>query len=315
MKSWFLILTIWFSIPQLLAQSPDMADMKKNIRILMKVIQSQFQDRDHHDDDRRAHLRPGDLRALYLKGQGILLSMELDLNSHFNNFEFSFDGDPFPQIPEAFEISEVPDVDWDDDHEVNVKEIEVREVIRAVAEDYREVLDEIEDSMNVDLDDDLATDRATRAKLRELRDKQRAMAREAREKVRTRHQELRGKKKILQEDREKIREEIKAYREQMRGEVETYRNKFQEIRTELVKNWDSNVAKVEDQLLDLICQYGAIRELPMEEHLTLYLKGADRSQNHSQGRVYVFSKKDLIACRNGEMTREQLKQKAQAYVF
>jgi len=81
--------------------------------------------------------------------------------------------------------------------------------------------------------------------------------------------------------------------------------------------WQAELAQFENTLHESVCEYGVVlRSLPDGEHLSLILKGlGNRENGRSEDRVIVFSKADLLRCRSGEISAQQLQQLAERYSF
>ncbi len=77
------------------------------------------------------------------------------------------------------------------------------------------------------------------------------------------------------------------------------------------------MAPMVDQVLEALCEYGGtLKSLPRDEYLTLVLADAVRDEKgRARDQIYVFHKTDLLACRDGELTLDQLRNKATSYSF
>ncbi len=314
------------------AGDSDLETMKKELRIFSKVLKASFGDEDdvfHRSRDRDT-LAPRNIEFIYLQDQGVIVHIQLGAD-RFALGDFSDFGDIhfFPDealIPdEDFELEtavlaepgrELSEEELD---LVRAQAFERIENARLLAEQTDEMVLETGETMREAmgiLADTPFSSRETASALRDLKLKSRVVFKDTRKKILELKRKLRKKKELSEEDRQNLEAELETYRQEIKKQTDEFAAKAREIRMKQQQEWELKLGRFEDTLLDVVCDYGAsIKSLPPDQHFTIVLAHADHSEKRSRARVLVFRKADLVACRDGKITKDNLKTKSHVYAF
>ena len=73
-------------------------------------------------------------------------------------------------------------------------------------------------------------------------------------------------------------------------------------------------AALESLLLQTLCDYGAtLRSLPSNEHVNLLIENVRGEDGNEYDRVYVFEKKDVLACQDQSIDLAKLRERGSIY--
>ena len=151
--------------------------------------------------------------------------------------------------------------------------------------------------------------------IRELREKQMGAIKEAWEKALETNKALLGQG-LSDEKRQELTERFKSYQAQIQNLKDDLSTKAEALKDKQQQEWTQKVEAFEEIMLDAVCQYaGSIRNLPDDQYMTVLLRKIEFSEDEPRDRIYVFRKSDLLACRDGRITKEALKAKSQSYAF
>ena len=300
-------------VQPLFAQDVDLEKMKKDLSILSKIMKASMSD-EENPWGRRAltdHLSPSQIDTLYLQGQGAVLKVRLDMGGFtaFGLHAPAWGNLEFPVVPSAPELPEF-DYGWSDEYDEQL--LAVQESVEELAEDAIDAMDGVSGV----LAEAPLPSSENESELRKLRDEQRDRVKEIRRKTLELRKSMRGKEQLTEAETQKMKEEIQRYQSQLKQANSEYSEKLKKVREEQKKVWSGKLDQFESKLLDTVCEYGgSLRELPDNQFLTLILENADRSGERARDRIYVFKKSDLLACREGRLSKDALKSKSAQYSF
>lgn len=277
----------------------DTDKMKKEIRVFEKIIRTTFDDDQRGKEDR---LQPDEIDAIYLAGQGVML----DVNMGNGPFGFDFPLDIVVDMNMAIEpvimgLENVTPTRLDDESDVIDRAYE--EASRALEHSDFEI-----DSNGLGED---------------LRIKVKALANERAKLIEEVHlqrnevlKKLSTEKSLGENERKRLEEQAKSLSDRAQAASLSIRERMEKLRVESDQQWGTRIKPFIESFLDTVCEYGAgIKSLPANEHLTVVFRNADRSQGQGRDLIYVFPKSDLLACRNGELSAAELKNRAVHYKY
>ncbi len=274
----------------------DTDKIKKEIRVLQNVIDTTFEGEQRGRDQR---LRPNHMDALYLDGQGVLLEVNVGSGGFgFMPGDFSFDFGP--AIAMSFDAMEG-----------FAPEVEVGEEIDRAFEEAHQALEEADFAFEGDEMDD-----SIRLKYREVAKDRAKLMKDVQEKRRDAMKKLHEDKALSDAERQKLRDQAKSLAERIQSEGKAMRDRMDKLRAESDQKWGERFRPFVDEFLGAVCEYGAsLKSLPANERLTVVFRNADRAGGQARDLVYVFTKNDLLACRDGKLDAAQLKERAVRYSY
>ncbi|PIE02208.1 MAG: hypothetical protein CSA81_08200 [Acidobacteria bacterium] len=115
---------------------------------------------------------------------------------------------------------------------------------------------------------------------------------------------------------EQLKAELMKFKETRLRILKKYRDQLSEIKREHKENWSKTAEKIRHTLVDALCQYGAtIRAVQGDEYYTAILRGFEyNDEGNRVDRIYIFPKRDILACRDGKITNEELLASAETYL-
>lgn len=132
---------------------------------------------------------------------------------------------------------------------------------------------------------------------------------EEREEQEERLAEIGRRVESLQEKRQKLDELL----EQRRSDQKKRRLEEQD---KVASRVLQRLLEFENLILATFCDYGTnLKSVPEDEHVTVILQNTARSQSSPRSKIYVFKKKDLVACQGDSIASNELKQRAIVYNF
>ena len=291
----------------------------KDIQLLSKVMQASMEGDNRGRRGRRGHDDEIQIKGTYLEGQGVVL--RLRRGGHLN-FEFDHNFSGNLDFAMNFVIPEIPEIHFpvapkdlsDDERE------EWEEAYEEIQEQLEENMEELEEAIG-DISEELSenihiSDRELRQELRSLRRTQSKEAQRARQQINRKRREMSRSEKLSQKERDTIVAEVKVYQSKLRENAKDLAARMTDLTTKQQTIWNKSSEKIEAELMETLCEYGSMRGLPANEFVTVIMEGAVRQvRGGAQDRIYVFKKADLVACRQGKMTKEQLKAKSNIYSF
>ena len=187
-KSFITILLLSFlTVIPSLASDSSLAQIKKELRILSKILRTTFMEEGQREKGQI--LVPANIETLYLKNQGAVMNVKIG-SGHFrskHNFDFDFDFEELdirlppvpvaPVLPRTIIIREDYDPAEDEDGE---EMQEIIEVAREMAEETAEQIQEAE----MALVESRLNDPEVRVEIRKIRDEARKALREQRKALR-----------------------------------------------------------------------------------------------------------------------------------
>jgi len=272
---------------------PEMNRVKRDIQVLEDALESalsfEFKAQRDWDD-------PADISGIYLADQGLVLLVRREGFAHHLI-------PPFPHISSdmLIDVMSIADVHIDGEH------LEIAEdALEQAQEAYQQALE----ARAVLGEQGLDRDELSRIK-RENRDKIRVV-RKALEKVRAKmadHQDL------SDAEREELEKQLAQEQAQLQQQAESIRTEMEDLRKKQMQAWKEQRAKMERTLIEALCDYGAsMRSLPDDERISIIF--SESGPFHDEGpvnQVYVFTKADLIACRDGKIQVQQLIDRSKNY--
>jgi len=291
--------------------SAEYDKMQKQLNIMSKIIESSVV-----NEDGRKHSKITGIESTYLKGQGVVFTINSSSRSNsWGNYNFNFVMPDIPEIsfgtPEEPEPPEAPN--HDDENEYIT---EINEKITNGWEKAAEGFERAMDSFN-----------SNRDKFRDLKEEQRDLAYQVRDLEREQRDleyQQRRADKSSQQDISKQVQEI----EKQRIEIEEARTKLNIKSTELRKNQQQQKVKQNQEresyyqqlvfsLAETFCLYGnGLKSVPKSENVSLIVKSAgEKDGRRYKDQIYVFSKKDITACSTDRITVAKLLEKGNGYQF
>lgn len=279
---------------------------QKDIKVFKNILTTMLDLGDQNDlpfmDGRES------IQTTYLKNQGLLIEVDSRYATkvHFLNSRFHIAPSDFRfeyRIPSP---PRVPSIDADEIEARVAEELErVEERLERQLEAEERSLEWLEEErefLKQDLLEELKQKRHEQSELRQqLREELRALKEKA------------ASKEI---DKERIQEEIEKQQAEIKAQLESYKVEIEKMKQEHQKNWGEQAEKIQSTVIEALCQYGAtIRNVKADEYFTLVLKGFEPAEEDGRrsDRVYVFSRSQVLACRDGSLTQEELLRQAETY--
>ncbi len=280
---------------------------QKDAQIISKILETALEGEQQSGNEWWP--RSPRIEALYLSGQGMLFNIQV----HGSPAPFGFRMRtpvvaPVPPVAPVApiapagttmpELAPLAEMDFDDEsHEI---EMFVEEIVEGALENARR---------------GTANAQQLRARSEELR-----KAREQMEK------QIEAQSQVMEQLSEKMASRDRAQQEKARAEMEKasqeiqkaqnqYRTRVQQFSAEQAKRWSEGVSKLQDRMLDTLCDYaGSTRKLPANEYITLLFRNAatGESGNHQ---VFVLKRADLDACASGAQSAGFLRKRAISYTL
>ena len=289
-------LVVTTSFMTMSAQAADNTEnykaLSKQLTIMNSIFKSSFQAQDNKA------LRSAKVDSLYLANQGVVFTVTTTNSYFLNSHGYSF---VMPDI--VAPIAPVPPVGGDvdieffsDDEEIIIRmESEHEEHIenyRDLHEQQRELAYELRDIARENKDLTYQLRNVEKAEQAKLKAEQKALVKQ---------------KKEL----EKVKVRLEKKSKEMKAKKQQQQQKRLKQRTE-------QYALLSTSLIDTLCSYGnSLKALPNDEHISLIIKSAGK-QSERKGyndQVYVFNKKDILACSSDKISSEKLISKANKYQF
>lgn len=117
-------------------------------------------------------------------------------------------------------------------------------------------------------------------------------------------------------------EELAARMEPLRdaalAKAQELRQRSETARQQALQNWEIEVAQLEDDLYQVMCDYGFnLRALPDDEYVSIILVGLGGSAEDSErpDRIFVFTKSSLEQCQSGTISMESFRQNSVQYSY
>lgn len=286
------------------ASGDDFNNMHKQLNIMNNIIKSSV-----NVPNNRNESRITGVESLYLYGQGAVFTINSRSSSdRWGNYSFNFSALPIAPVAPVSRMP--PESEFEREMESRI-ESEMSSASEAIS-GYERVIDIVEGDREV---------------YRELRDEQRDLAHE----VRDLEREAKDLEYQLKRANEKAKQEITAEIHALEKRKNTFEKnrqaidvKVAEIKAEQQKqavnqekerhNYYKTLTK---SLTQTLCLYGnGLKALPIDEHVTIILKaaGAKESSRYKDD-IYVFDKKDIVACSSEKINEDQLLSKAKGYQY
>lgn len=280
----------------------DVIRLKQELRILTKVLNTTFDDEERHSKVRA--LRPTNVKSLYLANQGVLLKVGVGRERNF-----MFDA---PRPPHRVVLRDwSPDFDFDFDFDQMSDELgDMGDVVEDALESAMEAISDLDAPMHND-----PGSKEMRREIREIAREQKEAMAELRERQREARGKLRDAKLSLQE-REEMVEQAKKFKDNALETAKQIESRMGKLKQERKQAWDDRIVPFMTRFMETLCEFGgSLKSLPADQHLTVVFNKADRSGERPLDKIYVFSKADLMACRDGSISSEQLKTRASSYSY
>lgn len=270
----------------------DYKALSKQLTIMNSIFKSSFQAQDNKA------LRSAKIDSLYLAEQGVVFTVSTANSYYFGSHGYSF---VMPEI--VAPAAPVPPVDGDvdieffsDDEEIIIRMESEHEAhienYRDLHEQQRELAYELRDIARENKDLTYQLRNAEKAEQAKIKAEQKALVKQK--------QEL-----------EKVKIRLEKKSKEMKAKKQQQREKRLKQRTE-------QYALLTTSLIDTLCSYGnSLKALPKDEHVSLIVKSAGKQIERKgyRDQVYVFSKKDILACSSDKISSEKLISKANEYQF
>lgn len=295
-----LISTLSFA---LLAQDADLTKMKRDIDILTSALKTSlsFERKGLEADRHELHdlLEDIHIKGIYLKHQGVLLTVEF---SQFGHYFLSDIGTDFLPLGDLV-IPEVTIIESTDEEDLE----ESFEAMEDALDEASDVISDLDDLPNAELQREMA----------ELKRLQREELRETRERYRESREELYQKRSLSEKERAEVLAEMEARKKEIEQITKQYQSKITEIKEKQRVAWTEQMQKMEQTIVEILCDYGsAMRSLPDDEHITVLLvNGELAASGRFQDKIFVFKKSDLSACRDGDIKPASLLERGAPYTY
>lgn len=299
----FAIATLLGSVISGASVAQNLPELDRQLTIMSGVIDTALK-----QDTRKDNVRYRGIDATYLAKQGVVFTIKTGGRSMIFDFDLGDLISGIPAVPHAPSVEVITNGDYEVVYENDWEETADR-VIRKVEHIVRETED----------------------KMREFRSDRREVDWEIRE-LERRNRDLEFELRTADEERKKVVEEELKEMEQELDRLETKQAALEERTQALAKEKQEEIAKkreaqkeayktflanFEASIGDTMCSFGAgLRELPDNEHITFVLSDFARDEeNHTQDRVYIFSKKNVKRCVTEDIKPSDLLAKAEVYTF
>ncbi|CAM2006007.1 hypothetical protein [Acanthopleuribacter pedis] len=298
-----------------LAPAADHDRIAKDIRILYKILKSSFGDDDrhhrrHHDD---GELRPHRINHTYLDGQGVVFIFDMGGSRHhyrhFSRINVNVPPMVIPPVPPIY----VPNGEEDEEA--------LREQYREMMESYQEVVEEVAEHAAEAVEDaaetlgevgNLHASREIETEMRRIREEQRRVSKEIRRVALETRRQMINKKKMTEQERKELIERLEGFKTKVETDVKQYLVKAEKLREVQSKEYLAKYAVFEGQLAEAMCEFGASVDIPDSEYINIIVS---RAGERGKDKIYVFRKTDLNQCRNDQITKSGLLEKAKVYEF
>jgi len=274
-------------------------DMYKQLDIMTNIIKSSVS---QNGGSRNAQL--SSIESTYLEGQGVVFSISARANSRqWGNFNFAF---PEPAIAPL-----APVVDVDEVFDERFTE-EMAESIEHAARSYEQAIESLMHD---------------REGLHKLKEKERELAydlREIKREARDLEYQLKRADKEAKKELTKELEELST----KKGELAKLKEKLEKQATELAEKKKAKARKVSQErseyyqhlsttLAETFCLYGnGLKALPKDEKISVIIKGAGEQKGRRYtDQIFVFDKKDVLACASERIDVAKLMEKGAKYSF
>lgn len=278
MRSILLIAALFWSCVSWAATDKDA--LARELNIMREIL------RTASDSTKTRSARVSAVTAHYLEGQGVLF--RASLRDH--NVRVARYGD--------IDLSKVPDFVSDIMADVRLSipyfASEELEALRELREEQRDLREEQRD---------------IKRKLRESSRKYgTAVARDREtEDIEEKIAELEADLETLDKQYDELAAEIELEHERFREERE---GRYEQRRTDRRQTY----AALETLLLQTLCDYGGtLKSLPSNEHVNLLIENVRRENGDEFDRVYVFEKKDVLACQEQSIDLAKLRERGTVY--
>jgi hypothetical protein len=258
----------------------DKDALARELNIMREIL------RTASDSTKTRSARVSAVTAHYLEGQGVLF--RASLRDH--NVRVARYGD--------IDLSKVPDFVSDIMADVRLSipyfASEELEALRELREEQRDLREEQRD---------------IKRKLRESSRKYgTAVARDREtEDIEEKIAELEADLETLDKQYDELAAEIELEHERFREERE---GRYEQRRTDRRQTY----AALETLLLQTLCDYGGtLKSLPSNEHVNLLIENVRRENGDEFDRVYVFEKKDVLACQEQSIDLAKLRERGTVY--
>ncbi|WP_448563615.1 hypothetical protein [Thalassotalea ganghwensis] len=278
------------------ALASEYDEMKKQLQIMDKIITSSLA-----DVDNTGRFSIGNIDSTYLKGQGVLFT--LDTRSGLSNWAEGFKVN-LPDMPALLSGAEI-EINEDELERITEEAMAIAEQATGAFESFyqgREGYHQVRESQR-------DAQYRLRDVSRELRDIEYQLNVAPEKEV----AKLESKKSELTQLKETLTSKVKKLSEK----VEEYQKQKEAERQEQLKLRQSYYTNVAQTLAETICLYGnGLRALPNKENVNIVMKSAgSKDDNRFRDRVYVFSKRDISDCASEKITAKQLLAKGSGYQF
>ncbi|MEE8041228.1 MAG: hypothetical protein V3T15_00375 [Pseudomonadales bacterium] len=278
MRSILLIAALFWSCVSWAATDKDA--LARELNIMREIL------RTASDSTKTRSARVSAVTAHYLEGQGVLFRASLR-DHHLRVARY---GD--------IDLSKVPDFVSDIMADVRLSipyfASEELEALRELREEQRDLREEQRD---------------IKRKLRESSRKYgTAVARDREtEDIEEKIAELEADLEALDKQYDELAAEIEFEHERFREERE---GRYEQRRIDRRQTY----AALETLLLQTLCDYGGtLKSLPSNEHVNLLIENVRRENGDEFDRVYVFEKKDVLACQEQSIDLAKLRERGTVY--
>jgi hypothetical protein len=302
------------------ASAPDFSAIKKDVKILTRIFETAIGGEQKEGYGR--FFEQSGVEGMYLANQGMLFTIELPGN---NARRWMGNLAPLPPMVPVAAAAPVPavapvvapaptasenvyfNVGDDEDYDVDLGDIE--EYVESVIESTMHGVEMAMQSSHASK----AERDALRAKLSALHKAQSEHEKQV-EKMQEQIEEL--EEKSSSEDkaaRAKAMEALEKARQNLRKSRESYRNTVNGFRAEQGKRWQEQVVKLQDEVLDTLCNYASsARRIPDNENVTLLFRNVGNNEN-GEHQVFVLKRADIVSCVTNTQSPGYLRKRALVY--
>lgn len=298
------------------ANAPDFGAIQKDVKILTRIFETALGE-DKKGEWNWSSDRSG-VEGLYLANQGMLFTFDLPGNRASNWIGMAPIAPPHPIAPVATPapmaapapVPAIAGVDGEDDmDEEDFGLGDIEEYIESVIES---TMHNTEFALQSGTASKAERD-ALRAKLRELQKAQQAHEKQVeqmQEKMESLEEKTSSQDKAA---RAKAMESLDKARQALRKSRDSYRNTVNNFRAEQGKRWKEQVNKMQDELLDTLCNYaGSARRVPENENVTLLFRNVGNSEQGPH-QIFVLKRSDIVSCVTSAQGNGYLRKRALTY--
>lgn len=306
------------------AYSGEYNKMQKQLNIMSKIIESSVD-----SQDSRKHSKINGIESTYLKGQGVVFTINSSSRNHsWGNYNFNFAMPDIPEIsfgsPKAPKPPKAPRsrgdaTSYSESETSYAEEISALEISEQITNGWEKATEGFERAMDSFNDN--------RDRFRDLREEQRDLSHEIRDLEREKRDLVYQQQRADKSSQAELTKQVKEV-EKQRIKIEQARAKLKAKSAELHKQQQKQKAQQNQEregyyqqlvlsLAETFCLYGnGLKSVPRNENVSLIVKSAGEKEGRRyKDKIFVFSKKDITDCSADKITVVKLLEKGKGYQF